>query len=270
MVEFALTFIVFIFVIIGIVNLMLVAYNFNLGQRVAWEAARKASIGASNAELADFIYNQFATKFFATPFLVSAIQFDKNTFIVPNNEFNRVRDATVTVNIGFRTRFVMFSEMASVGASFPIQSSIVVIANNDLDRDGRYDTTTINGSADNLTNDHDNDGRNDVTTDTDDDADGRSDATDTGVVMYQSGVGYVIKTTAGFATNAKINPSGQFFARVIYTLSDQATRDSGPYPHFPQQIPRDLYATNGTTQMTYELDLSQDRNNNGWDDRWDP
>lgn len=267
MVEFSLTFVIFIFVIIGVINLMLIAYNFNLAQRVAWEAARKASIGASNASIANLIYDQFAQNFFATPFLVSAIQFDRNTFITPNNQFDRVHDTTVTVNVGFRTRFVMFSEMASVGASFPVYSTLTVIANNDLDRDGRFDTTTISARADNRLFDHDNDNVNDITTDTDDDNDGRADAVDTGRLLYVGGI-YTLDTGLGFRAVGKL-AGGQFFARVIYPLSDGMSRDSGSYPAFPQQIPRDRYLANGTYHMIVRVDLSQDRNNNGWDDKWD-
>lgn len=267
-VEFSLTFIIFIFVIIGMINLMLIAYNFNLAQRVAWEAARKAAVGGSNAEVANLIYDQFALNFFATPFLVSQIQFDSRTFLTPNNHFDRVQDTTVTVNIGFRTRFVMFAEGASVGATFPVYSSITVIQNNDLDFDGRYDTTTINPRADNRPNDHDNDNINDITTDIDDDNDLRADRFDSGLI-YWNGAQYVLDTGLHGPVAVPKLQTGLFYARPMYLLSDQVTWDSGPRPAFPMRIPRDGYTANGTWNIQTRIDMSQDRNNNGWDDKWD-
>ena len=261
MVEFGLTFIFFIFIILAVINLMLIAYNFNLGQRATWEAARLAAIGASNSNVATVIYDRFASQFFASPFMVSAIDFDTETFITPNNQFERIEGTEIEVNIGYRTGF-SFLAMSAIEGTFPIRSRLYVIQRNDNDRDGFYDTVTANAKADSRQSDHDNDAIAD-SSDPDWDNDGRTNLTDTGILLY-NGAAYTLDTGVGAKVVTKLS-DGKFCARIIHILSD-GSYDSGPYPFRPQKIPRTY---SGYIPIPIMVDLSYDKNNNGWEDRYD-
>jgi hypothetical protein len=267
MVEFGMTFIFFIFIVLAVINLMLVAYNFNLGQRAGWEAARLAARGGSNASVADVVYTQFVSQFFASPFLQSAIIFDKNTFITPNNEFDRVQGKEITVFMGYRVG-VSFLAMSNFQATFPITTRLIVIQRNDQDRDNLYDTTTVNAKADSLTNNHDNDSYNDITTDTDDDNDGRMDIVDTGIITW-NGFAYNLDTGMG-PRLCPILDDGTFHAPVLMTTVTQtgAVRwDTSPIALRPQTIPRSRVGF--VPLPSIYVDLSKDRNNNGWEDKYD-
>ena len=293
MVEFGMTFIFFIFIILAVINLILLAYNFNLAQRTAWECARRASVGASNNEIREIIYSQFIEKMFASPFLMTKLTFDSRSFVVPNDQYDRIQSEYVTINMGFRAGF-SFLLGSAVTANFPVTSSLYMIAPNDADGDGRYDTrpplpvTTQTGRAiaelvDTLCRgnfamtdspdyqaDHDNDRIDDVRSDTDDDNDGIPDAQDFGFVGYDNPSSSYVIDSAGYG-NWIAKPSvskGRFAARPIWLLSDFATFDSGPRPIFPMAIPRDRYSTNGTVAIGIRIDMSRDTDNDGREDKF--
>lgn len=270
MVEFAMTFIFFIGVTLAVINMILMAYNFNLCQRVIWEVARKASLGADNGALKQMIYDDLITKFFASPFLVSAIEVDRTSFVMPNSLSERVQGAEVTINFAYRSGFA-FLEGSGIYARFPVKTSLIVIARNDEDRDGYYDTSVAGTLNDSRTYDHDNDSNADIN-DNDDDGDLLLDSVDTGQLRYNSITGnYEISTTgspAFVAATGTINNTsspfyGMFFSRVL-NMSDKGVAIAGPYPLTPQKIPRN-YIAPGVSIIT-KVDLSWDRNNNGWDD----
>ncbi len=268
MVEFGLTFVFFVFIVLAVINLMLVAYNFNLGQRASWEACRLAAVGGTNNEIATVVYNQFTSQFFSSPFMVSRIEFDSRTFITPNNMFERVEGRDVEVNMAYRIGF-SFMAMSAIQGEFPIHSKLVVIARNDNDRDGYFDTTTVtwagtppNNRVDSRPSNHDADALGDTMYDNDFDNDGRANFVDTGILLW-NGASYTLDTGAGPRLVTKLTTTGRFFARVIHVLSN-GTYDSGPYPLRSQAIPRRTGVTNPVM-----LDLSYDRNNNGWEDKYD-
>jgi hypothetical protein len=266
MVEFGLTFIFFIFIVLAVINLILVAYNFNLGQRAGWEAARLAARGGSNAEVAEVIYDQFVSQFFASPFMQSAIAFDRNTFITPNNEFDRVQGKEITVYMGYRIG-ISFLAMSNFQATFPITTRLIVIQRNDNDRDRLFDTTTANPRADASLNNHDNDSFNDVTTDTDDDNDGRRDPVDTGIIAW-NGFAYTLDTGMGPRLVSSFD-DGTFYAPVLMrtvTQTGAVRSDTTPITLRPIALPRPRGAF---PIPSITVDLSWDRNNNGREDKYD-
>jgi hypothetical protein len=265
MVEFGLTFVFFIFVVLATINMMLVAYNLNLAQRTSWEAARKAGVGATNDEVADVIYREFFSKMFASPFMISKPDWGNNDWILPFNQAERVqgREATVTLRytIGFS-----FLAMSNIQATFPVATRLVVIAQNDEDRDGLHDQL-----SDNFPSDHNNNGTADggpghLTAD--DDGDGIPNYRDRGEIKW-NGTAYMMRTMnaagawSGWASNARI-ATGFFAAPQIHTLSDGALFYA-PAPLRKQAIPRHRDGTSG--EIVIGVDLSYDLNNNGWEDK---
>jgi len=276
MVEFAMTFIFFIGVTLAVINMILMAYNFNLFQRVSWEVARKASLGAENGILAQIIYDDLITKLFASPFLVSAVEFDRTTFIVPNNLSERTEGTRVDINLAYRSGFA-FLQGAGIYARFPVKTSLIVIARNDADRDGFYDTTFAGALNDSRQLDHDNDGLPDATdvnddwrvagaAAADDGGNFRPDTSDRGFVKYNATTQrYEMDTGLGFGFATRINrDSGLFFCRVN-DFSVFGVSSPGPYPIAPRKVPRN-YSDTGANPIITSLDLSYDNNNNGWDD----
>lgn len=273
-----MTFIFFIFIILAVTNLIILAYNFNLAQRTAWECARRASIGASNNEIREVIYNQFISKMFTSPFLQTRLTFDSRSFVYPNDQFQRVQSMPITINMGFRAG-ISFLLGSSVTANFPVTSKLYMIAPNDADRDGLYDTTTsgiITQTGLNIDSvrdtrpytDHDNDGLDDITADTDDDGDSRADSLDFGTLKYDRiSNSYELDTGSGFKV-VPVLANGRFCARPIFILSNGVT-ETAPLPLFPMAIPRDRYLANGDSAIQTIIDLSYDKNNDGWEDKFD-
>ena len=263
MVEFGLTFVFFIMVILATINMMLAAYNFNLAQRASWEAARKAALGGTNNEVADIIYNQYVSRMFASPFMISKPEWGENDWIVPFNEAERVQGKTATINLRYTLGF-SFLAMDNIQATFPVLTRLVVIARNDHDRDNLHDRLN-----DPFPDDHNNNGVSDAT-DTDIDGDRIPNHLDRGEIHF-NGVSYIMRsmradgTWTGPATNSRI--SGGFMAVPrIYVLSDGSLHH-GPAPLRKQAIPR--IRGGAFSWVVTNIDLSHDANNNGWEDKFE-
>lgn len=279
MVEFAMTFVFFIFVTIAIINLILLAYNFNLAQRVSWEVARKAALGAPTGTLKEMVYDDLITKFFASPFLVSAMEWDSKTLVSPEDRLARVQGEFVTINFAYRAGF-SFLEGGGIYAQFPIQTKLLVLEPNDADRDGFYDTSTISTLADTRTSNHDADLYINDVDDPDDDNDDLADGIDYGELMYNSTLSRYEYSVPALGIGFTPLPNGRdvtglYFARVInvYKLGD-ALPDSTAYravvyPARPQVIPRNPDPNPATPPIILRVDLSYDVNNDAWEDMAD-
>jgi len=259
MVEFGLTFVFFIFIVLACVNLMLVAYNFDTAQRTSWEAARRAAVDGTNTEVANVIYDEFVKRFFGSVFLISKIEFSPTTFIQPNSVAARTEGKEVQINLGFRTGLSL-GPFGEIYGTMPVSSRLAVIALNDEDRDSVRDANEA------LPGDHDNDGANDAT-DTDDDNDGTPDVSDVGTLTYNT-VAYTLDGPDSGALAFGALQGGTFAARLIHvdTSGDSAYE---PWPQRPRTIPRDRYTVNGYDAFTMLVDLSYDKDNDGWEDKFD-
>lgn len=267
MVEFGMTFVFFIFVILAVINMILLAYNFNLGQRAAWEAARRAAVGGTNSEVAYIVYDQYFTKYFASPFIQSKMEFDSSTFILPNDIKDRVDAEEITLNLSMRVGFSIYE--GHISTTLPLTTKLICIAKNDADRDGLYD---LDVSRDANSSDHDNDGTEDED-DLDDDGDARPDTGDYGSIKW-NGAAYQLRTYNGGAWSAWGASSdarftaGKFHAPMMYWCSDGSMM-AGPAPYRPQQIPRPWPASPYSTNVENYIDLTYDADNDGWEDKYD-
>ncbi|RMH58502.1 MAG: hypothetical protein D6679_04730 [Candidatus Hydrogenedentota bacterium] len=258
MVEFGLTITVFVFIVLACVNLILIGYNLDTAQRAAWEAARKAAVGASNSQIADVIYDQFATKMFSSFILISKPNFDPTSFVVPNDLLYRVEGFPVQINLGYTTGMSL-GPLGNLELTFPVSSKLRVITHNDEDQDG------LNDAVEAFPNDHDNDGIVD-SSDSDVDNDGIIDSLDKGTIRW-NGAAYVINTGSGEVPNPSL-ANGRFATRILWPLSDGSTFVEN-WPYLPRAIPRDLSGVENTN-LYITVDLSYDADNDGWSDRYVP
>lgn len=267
MVEFGMTIGIFIFVVMASVNLILAGYNYTTTQRAAWEAARRAATDATNAEIAQIIHDELVSKYYGSMMIMSAVQFDKNTYITPNAIRDRAEGKMISVNLGFKIGLSL-GILGSVTANAPISTRLAVIAKNDEDRDGIRDADEAFVNQE----DHDNDAVKD-TGDTDDDNDGILDVDDTGVIVRQPygwwDWSWLYKSN-GSPAQWLYPFDGKFAARQIHVRSDR-TVVYEPWPIFPRAIPRDYYPRDArwSIYLPIRIDLSYDADNDAWEDKWD-
>ena len=266
MVEFGLTFIIFVFIILGCINLILAGYNYDTAQWACWTAARKAVVGGTNGDVTEIIYNQYVERFFSSPMLISAIEFNQSNFINPIEQINRSEGISVTVQMNYRTGLSL-GYFGNIEMPFKVSSTLTVIAENDADRDGYVDS--LEDAYIPLTlfsNDHDNDGVADGS-DSDVDGDGRADEVDTAIISSFGNNVFTLQTfTNGVLASTVIMPDDRFAARQIWTLSNADTF-AAPWPMVPRAMPAD--PTGVATIVLRDIDLRYDADNDGWEDKFD-
>lgn len=269
MVEFGMTFGIFVFILTAAVNLILVGYNYDTAQRAAWEAARKAVVGGTNGQITEIIYNEFVEKFFSSMLLVSKINFDPTKFIVPNEHIFRVRGKEIEINMDFDFGLSL-GFMGDVYSTLPISSRLTVVDKNDEDVDGYVDSlepTYIGLPL--FANDHRNNGISD-SSDSDIDGDNVPNGVDTGTIScFMPGTVSITMPyhPAYGLAGARVLSDGQFATRMITNLSSGDTKLE-PWPVVARRFPCDYY--NGVKKtISFQVDLSYDRDNDGWSDKWD-
>lgn len=258
MVEFALSLIIFVAVTIGVVELMLMGYDFNLAQRASWEAARKTAIGQSNTQINDFVDTMLVQGWISGMALVTHPTFTSTTLVTPNNQMDRVEGKEAQVNFGFTFGLVM-PGLSQFTTTIPVRSRLVITAKNDEDRDGIHDAV-----GDPSPGDHDDDGVTDGV-DTDDDGDGWLDAVDSALITT---VGTASTTVTNFGILTFAITDDNFHCPVFYQLSGGRVQRE-PLALFPRMIPRDRYAANGNATIVTLIDLSFDEDNDRYEDKFD-
>lgn len=233
MIEFGLSFVIFIALTLGVVDLMIMGYDFNLAQRVAWEAARRAAIGQTNRQILDYYVDTALVGGWIQPLLlVAKPETSAAGMLTPNDIAQRVRGRRVETNLGFRfgVSFFLLGEMTY---GIPVKSRLVVVVDNDRDRDGQHDAYE-NGAGENRAGDHDNDGDTDEV-DFDDDNDGVADATDLITLNVDAAGAMQIVRPGGLPT---LSPGSRLFhAPVRWTTSSGVFHWEPEFPVFPREAP---------------------------------
>lgn len=136
MVEFALSFSVFIIFVLIVIDLGLLIYNHNLFYHGVSKGARVASLGGTDNEITDAVSREVLPSYFPTMLLVAE---PEPVTIRPDSAMHRVDGKEVTVRMDARFGMSMLW-FGNVTVGFPIRSSSVIIQNNDQDRDGCRDS----------------------------------------------------------------------------------------------------------------------------------
>jgi hypothetical protein len=291
MVEFALSFVIFTIFILYVIDLGLLIYNHNLFYHGIAEAAREASIGASNDEIQQTVEDYIVDRYFPTALMVA--QPDTGLVIEPQNEIERVHGTEVTVRMPTTFGFSILG-FGNMLLSVPIQSSEVITVQNDEDRDGCKDPLEASGTSCNgymsFSSTAPNDHRNSGNTDQIYFGGSESDADDDGADLYNDRVyiGYFQSPPSGGSTYAinrpndsPLTPSGSttfnwngrtwetwfegtYHAPVVW---DEGT-ESVPKP-FPRTLPEAQVDNSSETVTIRTLQGDYDRDNDGWEDKYD-
>lgn len=278
MVEFALTFTVFMFFIFVVIDMGLMIYNHNLFYNAVYRGAREAALGGDNAEIRNAVEEIAAENYF--PSLLMIARPEEGVQIQPPSEIDRVQGETVRVSM--RTTFGLnLLGVVPMTMTFPISSEELVHVHNDNDRDGLKDELEAHPR------DHDNDGTEDQYlfggNDGDADDDGASAGSDTVAIAYITNDanctdGFWIYRPNNPANGPTCNPTwwnagdwegwfdGDYHAPEVWDNG----RDAPP-KLFPRQLPTWHVDESNLTPDTHVriLRTEHDSDNDGWIDKYD-
>jgi len=281
MVEFALSFTLFILFVFFVIDLGLLIYNHNLFYRAVSRGAREASLGASNQQITRSIGEFVSDRYF--PGVFSVANPPEGVEIRPTNEIDRVDGTEVIVIMDARFGISIF-QFLPLTVELPIRSRELIVQDNDRDRDGLKDRMETHPG------DHDNNGNVDELRfdgpDGDADGDGENWSSDTVAIGYfQSGgvitcSGYAIyRPEAGGSRNntCTFNPTkygtgtweqwfdGAYHAPEIWDDNSVALPKL-----FERQLPRwSVDNDPGLVRFTRILRTAYDADNDGWEDKYD-
>ncbi len=282
MVEFALTFTIFIMFVTVVVDLGLMIYNHNLFYHATYRGARQASLGASNSEIAETVKSYAVDNYYPGLFMVARPT--DQLQIEPSDEIDRVQGRTVRVSLETTFGFNLLA-MQPITATLPVSSESLVHVQNDDDRDGQKDKLESNPK------DHDNNGSVDALSfggsDRDADDDGTDLPDDTVKVAYFDGVAVSgLGTYSGYAIERPNNTSvcadfvwpiasgrdwekppcfnGTYHAPEIWDNGRYA-----PSQLFPRKLPRKQVQQSSDTIFIRTLRTDRDSDNDGYIDKYD-
>lgn len=286
LVEFGLSFVVFMMFVFFVIDMGLLIYNHNVFYHGVFVGARKASLGASNRTIRTTVVNQVVPDYLPT--LLMRAHPDTGVTIRPSREIERVEGTTVTVEMDttFGLTLLGFYTMT---LAVPISSQALIIADNDRDRDGCKDSlesgsTSCSGYRDftaTYPQDHDNDGTADEYLfggpDADADNDGISIQDETVEIAFfenppTGSPGYAISRGTGpaggsFSVGGTVWETwfeGRYHAPVLW---DDGTQT--PPQGFARRFPKWHVENSSDTIDRRTLFSSFDSDNDGWEDKHD-
>lgn len=282
LVEFGLSFVVFVIFVFFVIDMGLMIYNHNVFFHGVYVGAREASLGASNNEIRSTVADEVVPSYFPTLFMRAHP--DTGVAIRPKDEIERVEGTTVSVEMD-STFGLSLLGLYTMTLEVPISSQALIIASNDEDRDGCKDSleapsrdcTGYEYFPNTYPQDHDNDGTMDQYIfngpDQDADDDGRTIQQETIQVAYFQNPpdtpGYYISrpgadnfTLGGRSWDEAFN--GTYHAPVLWDNGTQSTPQS-----FARKLPR--WNVNNSSDTTFQRTLfsAYDRDNDGWEDKYD-
>ena len=291
MVEFALAFAVFIIFVIFVLDLGLLIYNHNLFYHGVARGARVAGLGGSNEEIRQVVSDEITGSYFPTIFLKSEIE---SVNITPSEEILRVDGREVEV--GMEPLFgVGLPFLGAVAVEKPISSRMIIVQQNDRDRDGCKDEFTGTGTEcdsyryfpQTYAGDHRNNGVVDGYRfdgpDTDPDGDGIHWREDTVAIAYINNnqcEGYYIYRPHN--EGDRVSPvdcgeiegiegsvwedwfDGWYHAPEVWDDGSEA-----PLQLFERRLPRRQVDNSDLESHVITLRTAYDAVNNGWEDRFD-
>ncbi|MGM0380495.1 MAG: TadE/TadG family type IV pilus assembly protein [bacterium] len=291
MVEFALSFSIFIIFVIFVIDLGLLIYNHNLFYHGVARGAREAGLGGTNEEIRQAVRDEIVGSYFPTIFLKAEVE---SIDITPSEEILRVDGREVEV--GMDPLFgIGLPFLGAIAVEKPISSRMVIIQQNDSDRDGCKDdfsgSTTPCNSYRNFSStsagDHNNNGIIDGYrfngSDTDPDGDGNHWRGDTVAIAYfnnASCAGYYIYRPHN--DGERIGPvdcgtvegisgtvwedwfDGWYHAPEVW---DDGTES--PLQLFERKLPRRAVDNSSLQSFVRILRTAYDSDNDGWEDRFD-
>jgi len=275
LVEFALAFTVFILFILFVIDIGLVIYNHNLFYRGVSIGAREASLGASNDQIEQAVGSYVEDRYFPGVFSVAIPP--NGVQINPPDEIDRVDGANVTVIMDSRFGISIF-QFLPLTVELPIRSGELIVQENDRDRDGRKD------SLESDPGDHDNDGIQDEFqfdgSDTDPDGDANAWHSDTIAIGYFDSSG--TSSCDGYAFyRPNDSPASADLCSYQGNTWDQAFDGEYHAPElwndgsialpmlFSRRLPRWNVDNSTRTEIVRELQTAYDRDNDGWEDKYD-
>lgn len=292
MVEFALSFVIFALFVLFVIDLGLLIYNHNLFYHGMANAAREASIGASNQEIRRAADDFIVDDYFPTALMIA--QPDTGFVIEPSREIHRVFGREVTVRMPTTFGFSLLG-FSSVTISVPLQSTELITARNDADRDGCKDRLEGAGVscegfmnfANTTPSDHRNTGPVDQIyfdgPDNDADGDGADLLEDRVRIAYFENAPTIGGSTYAInrPNNTPLSPGGaptfdwngrtwetwfdgRYHAPVIWDNGTESVPQA-----FPRTLPRAHVDNSSDTVTVRTLQAEYDRDNDAWEDKYD-
>lgn len=287
LVEFSLSFVVFMLFVFFVIDMGLMIYNHNVFYHGVFVGAREASLGADNETIQSTVVNEVVPNYFPTLFMRAHP--DTGINIHPSDEIERVSGTTVTVEMNTTFGMTLIG-LYTMTLEVPISSRALIVSENDEDRDGckdklegpnqpcdgyRYFTSTF-------PQDHDNDGFQDQYIFNGSDPDADND----GIPIQDETVrvGFFQNTPSGsdvFAIQrsdtAAAGPGftrggdywetwfdGGYHAPVLWHDDTQSTNQN-----FSRKLPRWHVDNSSDTVFKRTLFSAYDADNDGWEDKYD-
>ncbi|MFP4686477.1 MAG: TadE/TadG family type IV pilus assembly protein [bacterium] len=287
MVEFALALSVFVFFVFFVIDLGLLIYIHNTFYHGVARGARVAALGGSNDEIQDAVEKE-AGSYLSTIFLIAR---PEQISVTPEEEINRVDGTEVLVKMDTTIGISLFG-VSQLVVTKPVRSRMVVVQQNDADRDGCKDDLSGAGVAcdsydsfpETFQRDHRNTGSEDAYQfggeDSDPDGDGIDWADDTVAIAYiNNGIcsGYYIyrpHNQPGSTDCGNIDGisgtvweswfDGWYHAPEIWEDGTEAAPQL-----FERKLPRWHVDNSSLTYHVITLRTAYDSVNNGWEDKYD-
>lgn len=290
MVEFALSFVVFIFFVFFVLDIGALIYNHNLYHHALVKAARTGALGGSNDEILDEINQSLEGSYLPSIFFESRTG---DVVIDPFDEIQRVdgREISLELEVTYGLGFLWFHQLTF---ELPVSTTALIIQHNDVDRDGCKDSLAGTGteceSYQNFSNTYEGDHRNNGVqdeyifkgADRDADGDGERWASDTLAVGYSDGssgscgAGYYLYRpnnsplggTCQFGGvsgwDQGLATDGRYHAPEIWDDGTEATPRL-----FERRVPAWGVNNSDKSYVIFTLRADHDRDNDGWIDKFD-
>ncbi len=286
MVEFALSFVVFVLFIFFVIDLGILIYNHNLFYHAVARGARQAGLGASNSEIKESAGQIVTSRYFPT---LTFIAHPQPIQVKPEREMHRVDGREVRVSMDSIFGFSLLG-MYQFTVELPVRSRTLIVQQNDQDRDGCKDSLEGPGKScdgyqffpNTNPNDHDNNGTVDEYrfdgSDTDADGDGIKWSGDTLTVAYMNnavGAGYFIsrQPSLPLAGAANQDPDGrwweEWFGGTYHAPPIWDDKSEAPSKLFRRKVPSWPVKNSGRDEFMLDIRVEYDMDNDGWEDKFD-